>query len=136
MSQENVEVIQRAAEAWNADDLDAFLAELHPDVEWDTAIERVIERKAGGYHGHAGTREAWENFRGEEFGKFAVRPDEIRDLGDFLLLLGHVEAVSSSGRTELGTELAMLITFRDGKIVRCKDYLSHAEGVKAAGLRE
>ena len=28
MSQENVETVQRVIEAWNADDLDAFLAEL------------------------------------------------------------------------------------------------------------
>ena len=34
MSQENVETVQRAVEAWNADDLDALLAELDADVEW------------------------------------------------------------------------------------------------------
>jgi hypothetical protein len=39
MSQENVETVQRAVEAWNADDLDAFLAELDADVEWHPAIE-------------------------------------------------------------------------------------------------
>jgi hypothetical protein len=38
MSRENVETVQRAVEAWNADDLDAFLAELAADVEWQPAI--------------------------------------------------------------------------------------------------
>ena len=39
MSQENVEAaVQRAVEAWNADDLDA-LAELDADVERQPAIE-------------------------------------------------------------------------------------------------
>jgi hypothetical protein len=39
VSQENVETVQRAVEAWNADDLGAFLAELDADVEWHPAIE-------------------------------------------------------------------------------------------------
>jgi hypothetical protein len=33
MSQQNVVAVQRAFEAWNADDLGAFLAELDPEVE-------------------------------------------------------------------------------------------------------
>jgi hypothetical protein len=45
MSQENVETVQRAVEAWNADDLDAFLAELDADVEWHPAIEPGLEGK-------------------------------------------------------------------------------------------
>ena len=32
MSQENVEVVRGVFEAWNADDLDAFLAELDADA--------------------------------------------------------------------------------------------------------
>ena len=42
MSQENVETVRRAYEAWNADDLDAFLAELDPEVEWHPSIEPAL----------------------------------------------------------------------------------------------
>jgi ketosteroid isomerase-like protein len=42
MSQENVEAVQRAFEAWNADDLDAFLAGLDPEVEWHPSIESAL----------------------------------------------------------------------------------------------
>jgi hypothetical protein len=42
MSQENVEAVQRAFEAWNAD-LDACLAELDPEVEWHPSIEPALE---------------------------------------------------------------------------------------------
>ena len=45
MSEENVETVQRAIDAWNADDLDAFLAELHADVEWQPAIQPGLEGK-------------------------------------------------------------------------------------------
>jgi ketosteroid isomerase-like protein len=43
MSQESVETVKRALEAWKADDLDAFLAELHPEVEWHPSIEPALE---------------------------------------------------------------------------------------------
>jgi ketosteroid isomerase-like protein len=43
MSQENVEIVRSIYEAWNADDLDAFLAELDADVEWHPAIEPGLE---------------------------------------------------------------------------------------------
>src|SRR4051794_1881265 len=45
MSRANVESAQRAVEAWNADDLDAFLAELDADFEWHPAIEPGLEGK-------------------------------------------------------------------------------------------
>jgi ketosteroid isomerase-like protein len=34
MSQENVEIVRRAYDAWNREDLDAFLSIVHPDAEW------------------------------------------------------------------------------------------------------
>jgi hypothetical protein len=43
MSQENVETVQRVVDAWNADDLDAFLPELDADLEWHPSIEPGLE---------------------------------------------------------------------------------------------
>ena len=43
MSQEYVEAVRRAAKDWNTDDLDAFLAELDPEVEWHPSIEPALE---------------------------------------------------------------------------------------------
>jgi len=45
MSRENVETVQRAVEAWNGDDLAAFLAELAAEVEWHPAIQPGLEGK-------------------------------------------------------------------------------------------
>lgn len=56
MSRENVETVQRAIEAWNADDLDAFLAEFDADFEWEPAIEPGLEGEATTYRGHDGAR--------------------------------------------------------------------------------
>ena len=48
MSQENVEIVQRAVQAWNADDLDAFLAQLDAG-SCAPAIEPGLEGKATTY---------------------------------------------------------------------------------------
>jgi hypothetical protein len=60
MSQENVETAKRTIAAWNADDLDAFLAELDPEIEWHPSIEPALEGKATIYQGHDGARKAWD----------------------------------------------------------------------------
>jgi hypothetical protein len=63
MSQENVDTLQRAHQAWNADNLDAFLAEADPEVEWHTALEQALEGRASIYRGHDGVRQAWSEYR-------------------------------------------------------------------------
>src|SRR5215208_609433 len=109
MSEENVETVQRAIEAWNADDLDAFLAELDADLEWQPAIQPGLEGKATTYRGHDGAREIWRQDRGEAWERLTNRPDEFRDLGEEVFDL------------------------RAGKIVRIRDFLTHAEAIEVAG---
>ena len=73
MSQENVETVRRALAAWNADNLDAFLAELDPEVEWHPSIEPALEGRETVYRGHDGARRAWDEYRGEAWGGLKVR---------------------------------------------------------------
>jgi ketosteroid isomerase-like protein len=54
MSQENVETISRAIDAWNRRDLDGFLAGAHPDLEWHPALPAGVEGSGSVYRGHDG----------------------------------------------------------------------------------
>jgi hypothetical protein len=63
MSQENLETLRRAQEAWNSEDLDAWLAELYPEAEWHTALEQALEGRGSTYRGHDGLRKAWDEYR-------------------------------------------------------------------------
>ena len=60
MSEEDVETVRRAYEAWSADNLDAFLAELDPEGEWHPSIEPALEGGETVYRGHDGVRKAWK----------------------------------------------------------------------------
>jgi ketosteroid isomerase-like protein len=134
MSQENVETVQRAVAAWNADDLDACLAELDPDVEWHPSIEPGLEGTATTYRGHDGARRAWREYRGEAWDRLTSRPQEVRDLGESVLLLGQMDLTARTTGIEISQELGELFEFREGKIVRVRDFLTHAEALEAAGL--
>ena len=135
MSQENLETLQRAQEAWNAEDLDGWLAELDPAAEWHTALEQALEGRGSTYRGHDGLRKAWDEYRSEAWGGLMNQIQEIRDLGESVLILGHLDVAGRTG-IESNQEFGQLVTFRDGKILRSEDFLSHAEALEAAGLRE
>jgi ketosteroid isomerase-like protein len=136
MSQENVEAVKRGVEAWNADDLDAFLADLDADVEWHPSIEPGLEGKATVYRGHDGARRAWREYRGEAWERLTIRPQEFRDLGDSVLVLGQIDLTARTTGMVFTQEIGSLMEFREGKVVRARDFLSHAEALEAAGLRE
>ena len=134
MSRENVQTVQRAVDAWNADDLDAFLSELDTDVEWHPAIEPGLEGKATIYRGPEGARTIWRQDRGDAWERLTNRPQELRDLGDSVLALGHLELTARTTGIEFRQEVGEVFDLRAGKIVRIRDFLTHAEALEAAGL--
>jgi ketosteroid isomerase-like protein len=112
------------------------LAELDPEVEWHPSIEPALEGRATTYRGHDGARRVWEEYRGEAWGGITSQVREIRDGGDSVLVLAHLDVIGRTTGIEFGEELGMLITFRGGKILCSQDFLSHAEAREAAGLSE
>ena len=136
MSQANVELVRATWEAWERGDTDGVLSFVDPEVEWLTAIDRGLGRAGSVYHGHEGMRELWNLWR-TEFDDFSIQADEIRDLGDERILsLAHWQFRGRASGVMVESQLALLMTVRDGKIVRSEDYLSHAEALKAVGLSE
>jgi ketosteroid isomerase-like protein len=136
MSEENVETVQRLVAAWNADDLEAFLTELDADVEWHPSIEPGLEGAATVYRGHDGARRAWSEYRGEAWERLTLRHQEFRDLGESVLALGRMDFTARTTGIEFTREIGELVEFRGGKIVRVRDFLTHADALEAAGLRE
>jgi len=136
VSEENVQTVQRVIEAWNADDLDAFLAELDAEVEWQPAIEPGLEGKATTYRGHDGAQKVWREDRGESWERLTNRPHELRDLGDSVLALGHLDLTGRTTGIEFSQEVGEVFDLRAGKIVRIRDFLTHAEALEAAGLSQ
>jgi ketosteroid isomerase-like protein len=136
MSRENVEVVGRALEAWQRDDLDAFISLYDPAIEWYAVFERLTGGDASCYRGIEGIRQMWSVYR-TEFEDFEVWADELRDVDeDRVLLLGHLRWRGPTSGIESESALGMVFTLRHGKVVRSMDYLTHEEALEAVGLRE
>src|SRR5215211_4199227 len=136
MSQENVEVVRRALEAWQRDDLDAWLTAYDPAIEWHTALERIVGGIENCYRGLDRLREAWSMYR-TELEDFHYAAQELRDVDkDRVVLLGHMRWRGAASGIEMDSPVGMVVTLRDGKVVHSIDYLSHEEALEAVGLRE
>jgi ketosteroid isomerase-like protein len=133
MSQENVETVSRVADAWQRDDLEVFLCLLDPEIEWLTATERSL---GTAYHGHEGVRELWGHWR-TQFEDVWIETGELRDLGgERVLRLAHIRFRGPASSIAVESQLALVQTLRDGKVVRSMDYLSHEDALRAVGLEE
>jgi uncharacterized protein len=135
MSRANVKVVRRAYEAWNRQDLDAFLSVVHPEAEWRGPGDLFIGIE-GVYRGHAGVREWW-NAAKEPWRYFKSHVQRILAGGDKVVTVVRFEAVGkeSGAKVELPF-LTNVIELKDGLIVKFNSYYSLDEALDAAGLSE
>jgi ketosteroid isomerase-like protein len=133
MSQENVEILKRGIDAYNRRDIDTFADLTTADVEWFPALDRTVEGR--GYRGREGM-ERWFETVSDTWEELHVLGDEIRDLGDRVLVLGRVEGRGRGSGVQVDTPAGFVVDFHDGKMSRCRAFLDHGEALRAAGLSE
>jgi ketosteroid isomerase-like protein len=132
MSQQNVETLHKAADAYTRGDLEAFLETAHPDIEW---YPFTAEAEGGGaYHGHDGIRRWWSNMV-SNLDEFEASIGECRDLGDTVIAFATLRGQFKSG-VSLEGEFAWVARYRDGLAVWGRVYRTRAEALEAVGLRE
>src|SRR5437867_4214644 len=84
MSQENMEIVRAAFEAWNRGDLERVQKYLSPEWEWHPA--RLFPGTDAVYRGKEGYTRFWKTFR-EPWESIHVEVERIEDLGDRVLAL-------------------------------------------------
>ena len=134
MSQENVELTMRATDAFNRRDVEAVLALWDEEGVWYPVIEATTGAGPSSYHGHAGIRQYFQDLA--EFAEESIfEASDVRDLGDQVLCLGRLRMRFASG-VKLDQEIGAIHTWRNGKCLEGRGYLTHAEALEAAGLSE
>jgi ketosteroid isomerase-like protein len=133
VSSANVEIVQRALEAYSRGDLEAMLAHLDPDVEWHSAIVGGAEGNT--YYGHEGFR-SWFVEQFESFDELRTELSEFRDLGDRVIAFGRVHARGRESGVEIDSPTGWVFTVRRGKLARAEGFLSRERALAAAGLPE
>ena len=132
MSQENVEIVRRAFDAFNRRDMTAFLDLLDPDVEW-VPILAVLEGRV--YRGHKEVQR-WVEDLDPDWEFFEVYYEELRDLGDRVLVSGHWRARGRASGIEVENPGTYLYEIEGGKVVSMRTFTDRVEALEAAGLSE
>jgi ketosteroid isomerase-like protein len=137
MSQENIEIVQRAFAALNQGDVDSALTHVHPEAEFDWSESRAADGGVveGVIHGREQLRERiiqdildlwdarWDN-------------EEVLEVSADQVLAVHTVRLRGRDGMELRDRGAQLWTFAGGKAVRLKFFPSKERALDSLGLSE
>jgi uncharacterized protein len=131
MSEQNVEIVRAAFEAWNAGDMDAVRELYDPEVSW-----RPPEGwpEPGPYVGRDAVMRQLEQLR-ETWDADTLDPiDDFIDAADRVVVRLIWRAVGHG--PELNMELTGVYTVRNGRIFALEFFRDHAEALETLGLSE
>ena len=132
MSQENVEVVRRGFEAWEAGDLSGLLALMDDDL--------VTRRLApmpdpGTWYGPEGLLEVAAEWM-EAFDEFTMKAEELIDAGDDVVVrMAQGGRGGGSGAPVTGT-FWFVYGLRDGKVIALDMYATRGQALEAVGLKK
>jgi ketosteroid isomerase-like protein len=130
---ENVEIVRRIYELFNADGIEAALDLITPDAVWHPFPEWIEKSE---YRGHEGVREVVAVWT-ENFDEFAAEVEEFRELGNKIIALTvHTGQIKGSGDPVRQTVGAVYGDFWDGRSGEAYFFQSWGEALEAAGLSE
>ena len=134
MPRDKVDVAKRMTDAYNRRDVDGIFAELAtPDFEWWPALPRAYG--GGCYRGREGAETFGADIQ-ENWDELRTIPEEFRDLGDRVLLLGRQVGRGKGSGALVDTPLAAIFDFRGDRVWRFRAHFDRAGGLRAAGLSE
>jgi ketosteroid isomerase-like protein len=134
MSEENVEIMRQMLDAFDRRDRAAWLALRVPDCE---VIPSAMWPEVDAIRGREA---AWDFYIEvtEPFQRRPLAPDtEAVDAGTDRVLVHHQTVVR--GRTsgaDVELNYWLVVTFREGKVLRDQWFTDRADALEAAGLRE
>jgi ketosteroid isomerase-like protein len=145
MSQENVEVVRAAMDAYERRDFGTLFASYDPKIEWH--IGRLMAQATGSgevgeigdfdpvYYGHDGIRDFWRSWLAA-WETISFDYEEFIDAGDVVIVLLSQHTRGRASGIELDWEYAQAWTVQKGKITRMEFFPTRHEALEAAGLSE
>jgi ketosteroid isomerase-like protein len=127
MSQENVEIVRRSFEAFNARAIDELISFSHPDSEWlpfRAQLEGIV------YRGYEGVRQFVRDID-EEWQSYRIDPLEFHDRGDRVAVIGRVGALDRGGHLDIDAVAGFVVELRSGQITRVTSHSDPARALEA-----
>jgi uncharacterized protein len=132
MSEENVEIVERAYRAFRSGGLEAAMAFFHPDIEW-ADLDALPD--AGSYRGLEELREAVGRFYAA-WDDLSFTPEDFIDAGEAVVVAHRWRGTGKSSGTPIDTLTWNVFVLRDGKIIQRRAFQLRQEALEAAGLSE
>ena len=133
MSEQNIELLRRASEAFNARDIEAFIALSDPSIEWNSQMT-----VPGGavYHGHDGLRQYFRDMEDAWGDELRAEPEAYFDLGEQTLLFYVLRGRGRQSGAEVAMPLAAVARWRDGLCAYWKAYFHREDALRDLGVPE
>ena len=129
MSQENVEVVKSAFDAFERGDMDGVLAVCDEEI----VIVQAAELPGGPprQEGHEGVLEAFAIWPGY-WDDFWIQIVRTRDLGDQVLVTTDQGGRSKETGIDVTAQFTFLFTLRDAKVTEWRIFVRESEALEAA----
>jgi ketosteroid isomerase-like protein len=129
----NVELHRRANQAFNARDVEGYIAYCDPKIELHSAVT-----VPGGavYRGHDGVRR-WHRELAEAFGEdIRVEPEAYFDVGEHTISFHVLQGHGRQSGADVATPAAHLCRWREGLMVYFKGYVRREDPFKDLDISE
>jgi ketosteroid isomerase-like protein len=126
--------ICRGFAALQRGDFEAALGNFYdPDIEWHGAAGGLDEGRV--LRGRAEVVKAFRDYY-DTWERLELRPEEIIDTGDELIVFVHEVARGRNSGIVMETDTAAISTLQEGWVIRVRNYLDRNEALRAAGMSE
>jgi ketosteroid isomerase-like protein len=135
MSQENIDQIRMALDAFNRRDFEGLLERIDPAVEWSPPVELPGSSTV---RGHDGVLQSVADML-DAFGDLRADPERFIDLDDRVVCLYYWRGRGSGSGIpvdQLEVPAGMLATMGNGLVVHARFFTTWDATLEAAGLRE
>jgi ketosteroid isomerase-like protein len=131
VSAENVELHRGFHEAFNARDLEGWIAYCDPGIEFTSSFASV---EAPAY-GHDAMRR-WRRGLDDAWDQINIEPDAYFDLGDRTLAFYNLRGRGRHSGLAVAMPIAQVSSWRDGRMTRFRSYLERGDALGDLGVSE
>ena len=128
----SADVVRKLYAAFETGDVPAVLGLMAPDIVWNEA-ENFLYADRNPYKGPQAILEGVFMRIGGDFENFAVKPEEIIESGDTVVMFGRYTGTFKATGKAINLQASHDWRVKDGKVTRFQQYVDTLAAARAAG---
>jgi ketosteroid isomerase-like protein len=133
MSEENVEIVRNAFDAFSRGDIEGVLRLCDEDIVISQPQE--LPGASRQQRGHSGVLEAFRIWP-EQWDDYEIEILRIADIGDHVVVISRTGGRGKQSGVEVEMGFSYVLTVRDERIVELKIFMREDQALEVAGLPE